>query len=104
MEEKFDAAIKHAKVYSFDVDKFEKNRPSFERNVNDREKEEGLYGKKYGYIVPEKINGENFYNLLSEFYLRPIIMDKISKEAFNTKLADIKCQFKELSGRLERWD
>jgi len=99
LEENFDAAVRHAKTYSVDITKFESHRRHFERGVNNREKEEGLYGRKYGYTEPEKINDDNFYNLLSEFYLRPIMVDKVSKEQFDTKLAGIKYQFKELDAQ-----
>lgn len=102
LEEKFDAAIRHAKTYSVDRAKFENGRFHFERDVNDREKGEGLYGKKYGYIEPEKINEDSFYNLLSEFHLRPIIVEKISEEYLDMKLAEIKSQLRDLSASLER--
>jgi type I restriction-modification system DNA methylase subunit len=97
LEEKFDNAIKHAKFYLKEREKFEKGRPNYERPVNDREREEGLFGMKYGYVEPEKLNEENLHNLLSEYYLRPIIMEKISEEEFDTKLTEIKQQIKELS-------
>ncbi|MCK9568479.1 N-6 DNA methylase [Candidatus Pacearchaeota archaeon] len=104
LEEKFDAAIKHAKNYLSDKEKFERGRLNFERVVNDREKEEGLYGKKCAYVEPEKINGENFYNLLSEFYLRPILMEKIDENEFNARLAEIGQQLKKLNSDLSGMD
>ena len=101
LEEKFDVAVRHAKTYSTDMIKFEIGRRNFERGINDREKDEGLYGKKFGYVEIEKINEDNFYNLLSEFYLRPIMVETISKEHFDIKLADIRHQFEELSASFE---
>jgi len=90
LEEKFDSAIKHAKNYLANKEKFENERSNFERAVNDREKEEGLHGKKYAYVEPEMINESNFYNLLSEFYLRPLIMEKITDGDFDKRLTEIK--------------
>lgn len=96
LEEKFDAAIKHAKTYLKDRERFESIRSNYEREVNDREKEEGLSGKKYAYIEIEKINVDNFYNLLSESHLRPILMEKISEKEFDIKLNEVKQRFKTL--------
>lgn len=89
LEEKFDVAVKLARFYLSDKNKFERERPSFERNVNDREKEEGLWGKKYGFVEIENVNINNFYNLLSEFHLRPIIKETISENEFEQKVSEI---------------
>ena len=63
LEEKFDGAIKLARFYLSDREGFEWEKRKFEREVNEREKEEGLTGLKCGYIEMMDINDENFYNL-----------------------------------------
>ena len=83
LEEKFDGAVKLAKLYETDIEKFEIEKHKFEREVNDREKEEGLWGMKYGYVEIERINEENFYNLLSEFHLRPVILKRMKEKEFD---------------------
>lgn len=90
LEEKFDEAVNLARLYTSNRIKFDKERSKYERQVNQREKEEGLTGMKYGYVEMDKIEKHNFHNLLSEFYLRPIVEKYISKEQYTKKLKDIK--------------
>jgi hypothetical protein len=70
-------------IYSNNQDKFNQEKINFESQVNAREKEEGLWGMKYGYVKIEKINTENFYNLLSEFHLRPVEINRIQEKEFD---------------------
>ena len=85
LEEKFDEAVKLARFYLSDKERFERERRNFEREVNEREKEEGLTGMKYGYVEMVKITDENFHNLLTEFHLRPIKIHEIKFEDLEAK-------------------
>ncbi|MDD5473174.1 MAG: N-6 DNA methylase [Candidatus Methanoperedens sp.] len=87
LEEKFDGAIRLAKIYLSDKARFEREKSNFERKINDREQKEGLWGMKYGYVEMEKVTDENFHNLLSEFHLRPIIKTKITKKDFDKNIS-----------------
>jgi hypothetical protein len=78
LEDKFDVAVKMAQTYVANAEDFEHRRNEFKRSVNEREKTEGLWGKKYGFVTIERVNKDNFYNLLSEFHLRPQICDDTS--------------------------
>ena len=79
LEDKFDGAIKLTKIYLQDKNRFENERNIFERQVNGREREEGLWGLKCGFVEMDNINESNFYNLLSEFHLRPIVKERINE-------------------------
>lgn len=79
-------AINLSQKFLNDKNSFEIEKKQFEREVNEKEKIDGLYGKKYGYIYPYEINEDNFHNLLSEFYLRPIKINHISKEEYLSEL------------------
>ncbi len=96
LEEKFDGAISLARIYLTNKNKFNQEKINFEREINNREKEEGLWGMKYEYVYMEDINEENFYNLLSEFQLRPYQIKKITKKEFENKLNNILQEFKEI--------
>jgi len=76
LEEKFDESINLARLYPSDRTRFDKECSQCERKVNKREKEEGLAGLKYGYVHMKNVNEDNFYNLLCEFYLRPLVSRK----------------------------
>lgn len=89
LEEKFDGAVKLARLYLTDRDKFECERANFERKVNSREKEEGLWGLKYGYVLMEKVNEDNFHNLLSEFHIRPVRIKKIKEREFDNLIIKV---------------
>ena len=104
LEEKFDGAVGLAKIYETDRHKFETDRHKFEREVNDREKEEGLGGMKYGYVEIERVNEENFYNLLSEFHLRPIKINRMKKEEYLQKLKEIGKNLKNIVCEIEKID
>ena len=95
-EEKFEGATKLAKKYSHNIGRFEQERFKFEREVNDREKQEGLWGLKCGFVEINKINDDNFYNLLSEFHLRPIIKKTIDENEFEENLSEIILKINEL--------
>ena len=89
LRNKFIDAVKLAKNYTNNKQIFEQNRIHFERDINDREKEESLTGKKYGFVEMNEINKNNFYNLLSEHYLRPYKVLKISKKEFDDKITKL---------------
>lgn len=96
LEEKFDGAISLARYYLTDKRKFNQDRDKFERKINSRELEEGLFGMKYGYVEMEKVNDDNFCNLLSEFHLRPVIKDEISVEDFHKSVSEIMINIQKL--------
>lgn len=89
LEEKFVGAIEFARIYLEDREKFERERSEFEREVNKREKEEGLWGMKYGYVETSRVRKENFHNLLSESHLRPYKEKKITTKEFEEQLKEI---------------
>jgi type I restriction-modification system DNA methylase subunit len=89
LEEKFDEAVNLARLFISNREKFEKERSIFEREINQREKEEGLTGIKYGYVEMDSINDENYHNLLSEYYLRPYEEKKISEKEYDKKSKEI---------------
>lgn len=83
LRDKFIGAVRLAKNYATAKEIFDQSRLLYERDVNDREKEEGLTGKKYGFAEIENVNEDNFFNLLSEFYLRPYKMKRLTKDVFD---------------------
>jgi len=85
LEEKFDEAVKLANFYLSVKERFERERGNFEREINEREKDEGLTGMKFGYVEMVKITDENFHNLLTEFHLRPIKIHEIKFEDLEAK-------------------
>jgi type I restriction enzyme M protein len=97
LEEKFDGAVKLARQYLSDKERFERERVNFERMVNEREQSENLYGMKCGYVEMDKIGKHNFHNLLSEFYLRPFEEKKVSVKQFDENLSKISESFKLLA-------
>lgn len=101
LEEKFGDAVSLAKLYKNDFEKFTKGRSQYERDVNRREKEEDLSGMKYAYVEMDRIGEQNFHNLLSEFYLRPEKIKKISKKEFNERGKAILERLGEISAELE---
>lgn len=96
LEGKFDGAVTLIITYLTNKATFEQERINFEREVNTREKEEGLWGMKYGYAEMGQVNKENFYNLLSEFHLRPYRMKKITQKKFDNKLNKIMRELKSI--------
>ncbi|MDP2797394.1 MAG: N-6 DNA methylase [Methanoregula sp.] len=82
LESKFSDAVKLAQSYSYNHEEYQTKKSLFERVVNERERTEGLNGMKYGFVEIEKINKENFKNLLSEFYLRSISFNVLTKKEF----------------------
>jgi type I restriction-modification system DNA methylase subunit len=95
LNEKFDEAVKLARLYLSDREGFERERRKFEREVNEREKGEGLTGLKCGYVEMVDVNDENFYNLLSEFHLRNYKIKAITLEEFNHRFKTIKRELEE---------
>lgn len=87
LEEKFNGAMRLLRIHSSDKKKFERERTNFEREVNRREKDEGLWGMKYSFVEMDEVNEENFHNLLSEFHLRPAIARRIKMEDFDNLIA-----------------
>jgi len=96
LEEKFDGAIKLANLFVNNKDRFDSNRKEYERKINKREKGEGIIGLKYGFVEIDRINKDNFYNLLSEYHLRPYKLKRIKENKFNEKLNKIKEEIKTL--------
>jgi len=94
LEEKFNTAIKLSFSFLNNKKEFGQKKHEFEREVNKREKQEGLTGLKFGYVEINKINETNFYNLLSEHHLRPYELKKISIGDFEKKLTEIKATLK----------
>ena len=89
LEEKFDEAEKLARISLSDKERFEREKGNFEREVNEREREEGLTGMKYGYVEMAEVNEENYHNLLSEYHLRPYKEKRISEEDFDKRTEEI---------------
>jgi type I restriction enzyme M protein len=71
LENLFPLAVLNAKNYITNKKLFEANKGDYERRINLREQEEGLVGFKFKYTDISEINNENYYNLISEFHLRP---------------------------------
>ena len=101
LEEKFDGAVKLAKQFLQNIEGFEHEIASFEREVNEREREEGLCGLKYGFVDIEKVNEDNFYNLLSEFHLRPFTVEKINEGEFNNAIVKIADELSSLDAQIK---
>jgi len=101
LEEKFDEAVNLARLYISDHTRFGKKRSKYEREVNQREKEEGLTGMKYGYVEMDSINNENYHNLLSEYHLRPYEEKKISEKEFEEKSKEILDELKNILNLFE---
>ncbi len=95
LEEKFDGALKLARLYLTDRAYFDEKRAEFERTVHDQEKKEGLTGKKYGFVEMAEVGEGNFHNLLSEFHLRPI-------EARQTAVTDFYAQAVQIAKHLSQ--
>lgn len=93
LESLFDGAVALARIYSSDSAKFETERCNFEREVTGKEQEEGLFGMKYGYVEIESVNDGNFHNLLSEFHLRPVTMERITEDEFNEQIMRVANKF-----------
>lgn len=89
LEEKFDGALKLARMYITDKEVFENSKHIYERLVNEREQEEGLWGYKYGYTLMEDVNESNFYNLLTEYHLRPYTTKQITIEDMDKQINQI---------------
>ena len=98
-EELFNGSLMLAKKYQHDIGIFEKERVKFERETNIREKEEGLWGLKCGFVEMDKVNKDNFYNLLSEFHLRPIIKKRMNEFEFKEHIGEISYMIDDLKNQ-----
>lgn len=101
VEEKFAGAVNISKIYVSDRKRFDTERRNFERKVNQRESEEGLTGVKCAYVEMNSVNDRNYFNLLSEYYLRPYEEKKITKKKFEQRTKDI---FNDIKNILELLD
>lgn len=68
---------------------FDTNRIEYERKVNEREIEEGISGYKYAYTEMGVINKDNFYNLICEFHLRPIVVNQINESQLDDAIKKV---------------
>ncbi len=96
LEEIFAEAVKFSKKHIEDEEDFNNNKSLYQRDVNEREIEEGLHGLKFGHIAITEINESNFYNLLSEFHLRPYQLKKIAINEFENKISEINKKIKKI--------
>lgn len=101
LEEKCVNATILAKMYISNKEIYNQTKHLYEREVNEREKKEGLFGKKCGFVDIEKVNEENFYNLLSEFYLRPMNFETISMDSYSKSLKDIESEIRSILGKIK---
>ncbi|SKD28394.1 N-6 DNA methylase [Mycobacteroides abscessus subsp. massiliense] len=58
-------------INTYDEQTFPEQALRATRSVNDQEKSEGLQGKKFGFVSINEVNESNYFNLLSEYHLRP---------------------------------
>ncbi|MDD1444013.1 SAM-dependent methyltransferase, partial [Dolichospermum sp. ST_sed3] len=93
LEEKFSDAVSLAFKYEANDSIFLEKMFEYERNVNQREIDEGLWGEKFGYTLIKDINESNCFNLLSEFHLRPIQKEILKETEFDTKLVNLLNEF-----------
>ena len=101
LEEKFEDAVRLAKLYKSNFKKFKQERVQYERETTQPEKEDFFLGMKYGYIEMEKIGEHNFHNLLSEFYLRPIKVKKITELEFDKNASSVLSEMLKLYKEIE---
>ncbi len=101
LEQMFHAAVNLSMFSPEDMLSFQKERTQFEREVNEREKEEGLSGMKCAYVEIEKVKEGNFHNLLSEFHLRPIEYPKVQEKFFDKELLKTLREAKDLYRAIE---
>lgn len=101
LEAKFYDAINLPQLLKSEHVRFGKERSKYEREVNQREKEEGLTGMKCGYVEINAINDTNYHNLLSEYHLKPHEEKKITEKEFDCKMEEILIEIKYLLKSLE---
>lgn len=89
LESKFPGAMDLARRYVQERAYFNANYHDFEREVNHRERSEGLTGLKCGFVPIEQVGPDNFHNLLSEFYLRPVTVSPITTAEFDSRGIDL---------------
>ena len=101
LADKFPGAMTLARYYTTDKPYFDTKCDEFERSVNHRETEEGLTGKKCGFVPMAMVNADNFQNLLSEFHLRPATPPSISEKEFDTRSLQVLKNVKSALGQLD---
>lgn len=97
LEDIFDQAVNLVRTFLTDSCEFDQRRGDFEREVNPREEDEGLFGRKFGYVEMESINEASFHNLLSEFHLRPMEVERIGVEQYSTRLQQAQEELRRLA-------
>ena len=70
------------------------------RDVNERERTEGLTGLKYGFVEMEKVSSDNFHNILSEFHLRPYKARIITEKDLNKEIECIQDKMQSILSEL----
>jgi type I restriction-modification system DNA methylase subunit len=101
LESLFYDAIKLSKAYISDLAKFNKERIQYEYQVGELEKKDNLRGMKCGYVEMKSINKTNYFNLKSEFHLRPFEENEISEKQFDDEFEKILTAIKALSTKKE---
>lgn len=96
LRKKFERAVKQNQFYITDRSAFEQQRANYEREVNPREKSEGLTGMKCGFVEMDRIREANFHNLLSEFHLRPVDVETISEDELDRRIRETTKELKAL--------
>jgi len=97
LEDNFDDATKLSLVSVNDYTTFQNERSHFERTINERERSEGLTGWKYRYVEMKNVNKTNFYNLLSEFHLRPYTANTITEKQLESSINELNKKLKAIS-------
>lgn len=100
LEDKFSDVVNLARLYATDRGMFDRERQAFEREVNRREREEGLWGMKYAYVETQKVRRENCHNLLSEFYLRPVSVERIGEDVFSDTMVEVAAELSVLTEKV----
>lgn len=104
LADKFPGAMNFARCYVTDRAYFDAKRSDFEREVNHRESEEGLTGKKCAFVPMEVVNPADFHNLLSEFHLRPSVPPSISETVFDARSLQVFQDLRSVLGQLDSLD
>ncbi len=89
VENIFSNAVSNIRNFISDARKYESHKNQYERKVNQREIAEGLNGYKFKYVDASEINEENYFNLLSEFHLRPFETTPITTQKFESEIQKI---------------
>ncbi|MDE1829228.1 MAG: SAM-dependent DNA methyltransferase [Thaumarchaeota archaeon] len=92
----FSDALELSLSFGTNPTKFHEQRNNFERQVKETEKEEGLTGYKCKYVEMKDVNADNFFNLLSEYHLRPYKVTEITEKEFEAKVDEINKKLREI--------